>query len=126
MLSRAVLHFKRSGRGGQSSRDIRSVEEVVANAVASLGATASTDCAAIVETMHKMECFWAWQLAEADINDWSKIGTSVGFKLAIKSELTDPSAPVIDSEPEPGMALDAGSPADELLRRFLLLSLIHI
>jgi hypothetical protein len=125
MLSHAALHMLR-GRHGRSQRDARSVQEIVTAAAAQLGSSASA-VDSVVQAMSAAECLWAWQLAQADAEDWSRFGASAGLKMAIKAELSNPMRSLTT---DTGSSTDAirsteqlggQSAADQLLRRFLLL-----
>ena len=97
-----------------STRDARSAEALVESAVACVGGQEAT--APVLEALRENGVLWAWQLEQADPNDWIKFGASTGLKLAIKAELQSPTAhsmPAVTS-------LGNEALGNEQLRRFLL------
>ena len=119
----ALAHIARGSRRTEGSRDERSVADVVCTASACIGESDAV-AACVVATLEEHGVRFAWQLREADSDDWARYGAQDGFKLAIKAELAHPSS-VSSTAPRTadagGLYTCYGEEVTERLQRFLLL-----
>ena len=108
-LRRAASFLSSSESSQESSdRDTRSVEEVLDAANRALGASEAT--ASIAKAMADDGVRFAWQLEQAEAEDWARYGASGGFKLAIKAEIDNPAPTPVTKQDLP-----------DVLHRFLLI-----
>ena len=107
-LRRAASFLVGESSQESSDRDSRSVEEVLDAANHALGASEAT--ASIAKAMADDGVRFAWQLEQAEAEDWARYGAAGGFKLAIKAEIDSPAPTPVKQEDLP-----------EVLRRFLLI-----
>ena len=92
-------------------KDERTIDVVIRRAVENFNQPGSSNAQQVLEAFSAHGIQWAWQLNNADDNDWLTLSIPIGLKMAIKAELSHPSTPTPE---EPSLELS------NKLRRFLL------